>query len=215
MNPSSVSTVFHFSARGLGYQLSTGGHCLALVHAAGLSSAHAWYHPHGISQPPIAWGIGREILRIIAQFQVGPFADVDLRAWELRLKSLPESLHVDCVSLARLHAYYSIVSQPHARRKGYEIMKHTDNIPADVLAKLEMSLASLEQSLLASDPQMPGHLKAIHQVLIGYPETVHLLEDAEINQLISAAKKHTQTEIVRETAAKATGSRKKPSVDDL
>ena len=212
----SISTIFHFNARGLGYMLSTGGHCLELVQAAGLSSAHPWYAPQAVKQPALSAGISRMVLALIAQYQQGPLESICLRSWELRLKSLPDSLHVDCLGLARQHAYHSILSPTKTRKRSYDIMKHTENIRADVISQLEMSLASLEQSLLAADPRMPGHLRAIHAVLISYPETVHLLEDAEIALVINGAKKHTATEIVKETTAKATGTRaKKPSVDEL
>jgi hypothetical protein len=61
---------------------------------------------------------------------------------------------------------------------------------------------------------MPSHLRASHQLLISYPETVHLLDDDEIARLISAAQIHTQIEIVKAGTAKA-GGRKKISADDL
>ena len=86
-------------------------------------------------------------------------------------------------------------------------------LPPDVVAKLTMSLASLEAALLEKDPMMPSHLRASHQLLISYPETVHLLDD-EIARLISAAQIHTQIEIVKAGTAKA-GGRKKISADDL
>lgn len=88
------------------------------------------------------------------------------------------------------------------------------NLSPDVVSKLRMSLASLEQSLLAKDSMMPSHLRASHQLLISYPETVHLLDDAEIARLISAAQIHTQIEIVKASTASA-GRKKKITVDDL
>lgn len=87
-------------------------------------------------------------------------------------------------------------------------------LPPDVVSKLTMSLASLEQALLEKDPMMPRHLRESHQLLITYPETVHLLDDDEIARLISAAQIHTGIEIVKAAAAKG-GSRKKISADDL
>ena len=100
-------------------------------------------------------------------------------------------------------------------RESTNPMKSTQlTLPPDVVAKLTMSLASLEQALLAKDPMMPQHLRASHQLLISYPETVHLLDDDEIARLISAAQIHTGIEIVKATAAKG-GSRKKISADDL
>lgn len=96
-------------------------------------------------------------------------------------------------------------------------MKPCDKIPTDVYDRLSMSLASLEQSLLNQDPLMPNHLRTSHQILIQYPETVHLLEDAEIARLIDAAEIHTKTEIVKATASKSGGAagKKKLSVGDL
>jgi len=97
-------------------------------------------------------------------------------------------------------------------------MKHdgTAAIPQDVLSKIEMNLASLEQALTAKDPMMPQHLRNIHSLLISYPETVHLLDDAEIACIIDAAEVHTKTEIVKAVAAKkSTGGRAKVSVNDL
>lgn len=88
------------------------------------------------------------------------------------------------------------------------------NLSPDVVSKLTMSLASLEQALLVKDPMMPTHLRASHQLLISYPETVHLLDDDEIARLISAAQIHTQIEIVKAGTARA-GSKKKISADDL
>jgi hypothetical protein len=95
-------------------------------------------------------------------------------------------------------------------------MKDTSqtNLSPDVVSKLRMSLASLEQSLLAKDSMMPSHLRASHQLLSSYPETVHLLADAEIARLISAAQIHTQIEIVKASTASA-GRKKKITVDDL
>ncbi len=96
-------------------------------------------------------------------------------------------------------------------------MKPSDRIPSDVYDRLQMSLASLEQSLVNKDPLMPNHLRASHQLLIQYPETVHLLEDEEIARLIDAAELHTKTEIVKATASKSTGagSKKKVTIGDL
>ncbi len=87
-------------------------------------------------------------------------------------------------------------------------------LPPDIVAKLTMSLASLEQALLDKDPLMPTHLRSSHQLLISYPETVHLLDDDEIARLISAAQIHAHIEIVKAAAPRAT-SKKKISADDL
>ena len=89
-------------------------------------------------------------------------------------------------------------------------------IPDTTMRSLEMSLASLEQALLAKDPLMSQHLRNTHSLLISYPETVHLLEDKEIELIIDAAEVHTKTEIVKAVAAKkSSGGRAKVSVDSL
>ena len=89
-----------------------------------------------------------------------------------------------------------------------------NQLPPDIINKLEMSLASLEQSLIAKDIMMPTHLRAVHSLLITYPESVHLLEDAEIARIIDGAEIMTKTEIVKAAAPKQTRS-KKISADDL
>lgn len=94
-------------------------------------------------------------------------------------------------------------------------MQQSDQIPADVMSKLEMNLASLEQALLNKDPMMPQHLRNSHSLLITYPETVHLLEDKEIAMLIDAAEIHTKTEIIKATVKKGTGTKKKIEASDL
>lgn len=93
-------------------------------------------------------------------------------------------------------------------------MKPSATLPPDIVSKLTMHLADLEQSLLAHDPMMPQHLKQSHKLLISYPETVHLLDDTEIARLISAAQIHSQIEIVKASVPK-TGGRKKISAEDL
>lgn len=98
--------------------------------------------------------------------------------------------------------------------RAFTYMKPSATLPPDIVAKLNMHLADLEQSLLAHDPMMPQHLKQSHQLLISYPETVHLLDDTEIARLISAAQIHSQIEIVKASVPK-TGGRKKISADDL
>lgn len=94
-------------------------------------------------------------------------------------------------------------------------VKQSDTIPLDILARLETSLSNLEAALLAKDPQMPQHLRESHRLLISYPETVHLLDDAQIAKLIEAAVVHTNTEIVKATAAKGRKAASKVTVDDL
>lgn len=97
-----------------------------------------------------------------------------------------------------------------------QIMKTDDlqKIPADIMMRLCQNLDSLEASLLAQDPMMPTHLRNTHQLLISYPESVHLLADSEIATLITAAQKHTAI-VITAAAAKSPAGRKKISADDL
>ena len=89
-------------------------------------------------------------------------------------------------------------------------------VPPDILNRLETALAEVENKLLTKDPLISNHLRASHQLLISYPETVHLLTDEEISNLIGAAQLHTKIEIVKATAPKtAKAAAKKASVDDF
>jgi hypothetical protein len=94
-------------------------------------------------------------------------------------------------------------------------MKTDDKIviPAGVLEALSASMSKLEAALKQEDPDMPSYLRESHKLLITYPETVHLLDDGEIAQLIQAAEKHTQTEIIKAVAAKKTSKTKASQVD--
>lgn len=134
-----------------------------------------------------------------------PTAYFSLQQLEWALTNIPRTEHQSICDFVHEFIYYQ-------RRD----MKppQSDTIPSDVLDKLRMSLASLEQSLLAKDPLMPRHLKSTHELLLTYPETVHLLDDGEIAKLIDGAKIHANVEIVKASVPK-TGGRKKASADDL
>lgn len=129
---------------------------------------------------------------------------------DLRLDSLDSSLSF--ISTAAQAVFYREILN-----HGVYPMKpptQLSTLSPDVVNKLTMSLASLEQALLDKDPMMPQHLRASHQLLISYPETVHLLDDDEIARLIGAVQVHTGIEIVKMTTPK-TGGRKKITADDL
>lgn len=89
-------------------------------------------------------------------------------------------------------------------------------IPPDVLASLQIKLNSLEAALVKQDPEMKNHLRESHALLITYPESVHLLQDSEIANLVKAAEEWTKTKIVEEAAKGkgATGKRKKLDVEN-
>lgn len=91
-----------------------------------------------------------------------------------------------------------------------------DRIPPDIMARLNESLLNIESALIANDPLISNHLRASHNLLISYPETVHLLDDAEIANLIKAAEVHTKIVIAKVTAPKAAkASMKKAGLDDF
>lgn len=92
---------------------------------------------------------------------------------------------------------------------------HQQRIPPEQLERLQAALLSLESALLAKDPLMPQHLAASHRVLVSYPETVHLLDDAEIAKIVEAQQQHTMTQIVSDAAKGKSGGKKKVAVDDL
>lgn len=92
---------------------------------------------------------------------------------------------------------------------------HQQRIPPEQLERLQAALLSLESALLAKDPLLPQHLAASHRVLVSYPETVHLLDDAEIAKIVEAQQQHTMTRIVSDAAKGKSGGKKKVSVDDL
>ena len=88
-------------------------------------------------------------------------------------------------------------------------------IPTEVMAVLKEKLQLVESSLLSVDANMKEHLRESHRLLISYPETVHLLDDAEIHNLLEAAQKLTNQRIVADTAKKKTAGKSKPSIDDI
>ena len=92
---------------------------------------------------------------------------------------------------------------------------HQQRIPPEQLERLQAALLSLETALLAKDPLMPQHLAASHRVLVSYPETVHLLDDAEIAKIVEAQQQHTMTQIVSDAAKGKSGGKKKVTVDEL
>ena len=198
-------TKLYHTARGVSWYINQGPrerHPLAFSWALGLQGAFDWY-----SIPParVSPTLTQEILIAIAGHWRGRLDEIDLNVIALRFGCLPSSQHELAVQLMN-----DELLLPKEFR-----MKRVDTIPPDVLDRLDSHLASLEQALLEKDPMMPQHLRNTHSILISYPETVHLLEDAEIARLIDAAEIHTKTEIIKATVKKATGTRKKVDVSDL
>lgn len=146
--------------------------------------------------------IARELLWLTTEYWRRPLYDLNFPWIDLEFAQLNQSEQLQALELIR-----SILM----KERNEEAMTR---IPDTTMRSLEMSLASLEQALLAKDPMMPQHLRNTHSLLISYPETVHLLEDAEIAMIIDAAEMHTKTEIVKAAVAKKAG-RVKVSVDSL
>lgn len=188
---------------------------LGLFGAGAQAARFNWYA--GVDNPTLGYAGSRCLYFASEYFHESgrEFRDLDTTALWLRLRSLSEDSQLELVRLLerRFDFAHAFTHPTSSLAERANIMQQSDKIPGDVLAKLEMNLASLEASLLEKDPQMPTHLRAIHSLLISYPETVHLLDDSEIASIISGAEAHTNTEIVKATAAKT--SRKKVTTDDL
>lgn len=175
-----------------------------------------WIH-HEARDPMPAHVTGR-ILLLAGRLWSKELADFDSRWLALCFTQLKQAQQLEAIDLA---ARYLITGQyytgPYNRQERAQLMRTNEALPQDIIARLDQSLAHLEQALLAKDSMMPQHLRNTHSLLISYPETVHLLEDHEIARIIDAAEVHTKTEIVKAVAkSKATGgSRAKVSVGDL
>lgn len=197
-------TKLYHTARGVSWYINQGPrakHPLAFSWALGLQAVD-WY-----SSPPTSLSrqLTQETLIAVTSYWRGRLEDLDLPMLALRFGCLPTAQHELAVHL---------MTDELLLPKEYR-MKRVDTIPPDVLDRLDSHLASLEQALLDKDPMMPQHLRNTHSILISYPESVHLLEDAEIARIIDAAEIHTKTEIIKATVKKATGTRKKVDVSDL
>jgi hypothetical protein len=155
------------------------------------------------------------LLTLISNFWQRDMEDIDIRWISLFFRQMPSEQQDLAADLAlRFLTTGQYLTSRHERA---QLMKTSDTIPQDIMARLEQSLGHLEQALLDKDPMMPQHLRNTHSLLISYPETVHLLDDAEVSRLIDAAEIHTKTEIVKAVAAgkSSGGSRKKVDIGDL
>lgn len=135
--------------------------------------------------------------------------------WNRQLSSIP--LHyIEAVLLSYPHPIQTeIIKILTAERQS---MKSSieNSVPPDILARLNESLLNIESALLTQDPLISNHLRASHNLLISYPETVHLLDDTEVASLIKAAEVHTKIVIAKVTAPKTTkASMKKAGIDDF
>ena len=203
-------TLVAHNARGICLYLTKGLHACELAYTLGLANKLHWYSikPYESAAPDY---MARQILRVASEVWAGGL-DLNTRMLWHRMSSMTLAEQQQCIVLINRFIYYS---RWESTLKGrLAAMQQSDKVPADVLSRLEMALASLEQSLLDKDPLMPQHLRNTHALLISYPETVHLLSDADIAKIIDAAEIHTKTEIVKQVAA-GKGSKKKMSIEDL
>lgn len=216
-------TLFAHTVRGISWQLTSPAslpitRCrLDFAFVLGLSPHVRWYSaPSRHSAKPTAVHAHLMLRQVFYMWQRG-LHDLDLNAIHLALCSLTDTqLDPALVMLDKFRILENFSAIPTLPERA-KLMLPSTTIPADIMNKLGMSLASLEQSLLAKDPMMPQHLRSTHSLLITYPETVNLLADSEIALIIDAAEVHTKTEIVKPGATKgASGeSKKKITSDDL
>jgi hypothetical protein len=85
------------------------------------------------------------------------------------------------------------------------------NLPED----LKIKIASLQDAILNTHPQLPIILRDIHKALKDDPANVTLLSEEEIGTIVSGLKKQTATEIASSTLKKSTKALSKVTADDL
>lgn len=154
------------------------------------------------------------------------------RSWYGSFPDLMQSMHVifsaigavphgrESFAITKLIYYWDHIYYLPSMAERYDKMAQDDvkNLPADVMARFDSCMASLEQALLAKDPMMPQHLRNSHALLISYPEAVHLLNDSQIATIIAAAQDMTKTEIIGKIAAGKGGGGRRASqmtINDL
>lgn len=76
-------------------------------------------------------------------------------------------------------------------------------------------ILTLQQALLANQPNMPGLLREIHQRLKADPEVVTLLTEDQIAVIVEGLKVHTATSIVTAKEKKTATKLKDVELDDL
>lgn len=219
------------SIRGIAWMLTTPADAYALRYPSSFTALLGLHAPHLLpwpsaklasNQPELTVYESHQWYALLANHLLFPADKLEnsyaLRTAVQHLRLFP--IH------DRLAALASITSQiestfpdpffnPLSHPERCTAMKLSDKIPQDVMNKLSMSLAGLQASLLNKDPLMPQHLRASHQLLVNYPETVHLLDDTEIAAIIDASEIHTKTQIVADTVKKSAGTKKKIGAADL
>lgn len=87
----------------------------------------------------------------------------------------------------------------------------------DIATQIKEKITSLEEALLASNPQMKTILREIHTTLKENPEVVTLLNEDDIHIIVNGLEKQTATELATTIATKKSGSKalKNISLADL
>jgi len=205
-------TLIHHTAFGLARYLKspainpTKDHPLDFAFLLGLGQMVDWWPKKDVPAFALQDMGTNFLLQVAADHWSHELADLDVRTLARVLARIPMHNRFLCCELIR------------DTLAGVDMKSIPENskLPKEVHDRLLMNLAALEQSLLAKDPSMPGHLRNSHAILVSYPETVHLLDDQEVARLIDAAEIHTKTEIVKAVAAgKGAASKKKLDVSDL
>ena len=205
------------TARGLAWMLTTPAdaptvrHRLDLPTVLGIGYHVKWYAAPSRHSGKLTTQQTRDLLYQASKVWSRPLNHLDVNAVDLAIAALPDASVELVMKIFGLCLEYLAFTK---QERAYVMNLSANQLPPDIINKLEMSLASLEQSLIAKDIMMPTHLRAVHSLLITYPESVHLLEDAEIARIIDGAEIMTKTEIVKAAAPKQTRS-KKISADDL
>ena len=205
-------TLLAHNSRGIALYLTTGNNPFSLSFTLGLANKIQWYKPV-LEGNEVDTLHANKILWLAASVWQRGLDKLDLNMIHLRLASMSASDQMTCMhNVIRFLNRAKFLADKSERCIAMQL---SDSIPRDVMARLQSSLASLEQSLLDKDPMMPQHLRNTHSILISYPETVHLLDDSEIARIIDAAEMHTKTEIIKAAAAGKGATRKKVSASDL
>jgi hypothetical protein len=207
------------TARGIALQLTspadlpTPRHRLDLAFVLGISSYVRWYAAPSRHSGKLSTQQSSLLLHWAGQYWQRPLGQLDLNAIELAINALPDSaVDTVCSNINSILNYFYVTN----RDKATAMNLTPNQLPPDVLSKLEMSLASLEASLLAKDIMMPTHLKSVHSLLITYPESVQLLTDSEVARIIDGAEIMTKTEIIKAAAPKTSKAKAaKVSADEL
>ena len=125
---------------------------------------------------------------------------------------LPEDQDSFLETLAKILSFSSFSQPPGNIMEPNPQSNPQSNPSASIPPSLTSALTELEQKLLATDPQIPSHLRNIHTLLRSYPESIVLLTDSQIKTLIDAASQVTQVFIVEKQTnreAKTTSRAKK------